>query len=180
MPCMTSIVAQGWRNVSLLSFELASRSQGGQRKGKDQDHGDQEFVHGAFLAEPRHERLWYCDQRQAWSTAAQVDGIVSRLVASGGCSQLYRLLTVSLPDEFRPGHVDGTVDGPRLGARVVLEDFHHQCGVFGEDHAGLQACARRPTCRLVSAESSGGIDRHVSVETLANSGGSPLVNLISQ
>ena len=29
------------------------------------------------------------------------------------------------------------------------------------------------------AESSGGIDRHVSVETLANSGGSPLVNLIS-
>ena len=57
-----------------------------------------------------------------------MDGIVSRLVASGGCSQLYRLLTVNLPDEFRPGHVDGTVDGPRLGGAISGEKSE-------EDHA---------------------------------------------
>ena len=38
------------------------------------------------------------------------------------CSQLYRLLTVNLPDEFRPGHVDGTVDGPRLGGAISGEN----------------------------------------------------------
>src|SRR5690349_23805271 len=56
-------------------------------------------------------------------------------------STAHHLLAVGLrdlSDELRPGHVDGAVDGPSLRPRIVLEDFHHQCGVVGEDHAGLQ------------------------------------------
>ena len=42
-----------------------------------------------------------------------------------------------LPDELRPRHVHGGVDGPGLGPRIVLEDLHHQRGVVGDDDAGL-------------------------------------------
>src|SRR3984957_18819063 len=94
------------------------------------------------------------------------------LRAGTGPPPAYRLLAVSLrdlPDELRPGHVDGAIDGPRLGARIVLEDFHHQCGVIGEDHAGLQH-AQKSDLSFSLAESAGRIDGHVSVETLANSG----------
>src|SRR5258708_25172511 len=76
----------------------------------------------------------------------------------------HRLLAVSLrdlPDELRPGHVDGAIDGPRLGARIVLEDFHHQCGVIGEDHAGLQH-AQKSDLSFSLAESTGVVYGHVS------------------
>jgi hypothetical protein len=72
----------------------------------------------------------------------------------------YRLLAVSLrdlPDELRPGHVDGAVDAPRLGTRIVLEDFHHQRGIVGEYHAGLQH-AQKPHLPFGLAESTGGDD----------------------
>src|ERR1700729_1974456 len=41
-----------------------------------------------------------------------------------GFRPAYRLLAVSLrdlPDELGPGHVDGAVDGPCLGARIAFE-----------------------------------------------------------
>jgi hypothetical protein len=50
---------------------------------------------------------------------------------------------------------------------VSDEDFHHQCGVIGEDHAGLQH-AQKPDLSFSLAESTGGVDGHVSVEALAN------------
>ena len=127
-----------------------------------------------------HERLWYCNQRQAWSTAAQVGGIVSRLVASGGLFPTPPFTHRKPARRVSPRACRWNCRrAPPRGRDVVLEDFHHQCGVVGEDHAGLQH-AQKADLSFSLAESSEGIDRHVSVETLAKSGGSPLVNLISQ
>src|SRR4029077_9697929 len=53
----------------------------------------------------------------------------SPLSATTRLPPAYRLLAVTLrdlPDELRPGHVDGAVDGAGLRSRIVLEDFHHQ------------------------------------------------------
>jgi hypothetical protein len=66
----------------------------------------------------------------------------------------HRLPAVSMRDlshELRPGHVDGAVDGPGLLSRIVLEDFHHQRGVVGEDHAGLQEPCWSPKSFIVTA-----------------------------
>jgi hypothetical protein len=73
-----------------------------------------------------------------------------------------------LSDKRRPGHVDGAVHGPSLLPRIVLEDFHHQRGVVGEDHAGLQH-AQKTDLSFGLAESTRGVDGHVGVKTLANS-----------
>jgi hypothetical protein len=43
-----------------------------------------------------------------------------------------------LANELGPRHVDGTIDLARLRPCIVPEDFDHQRGVIGEDHAGLQ------------------------------------------
>src|SRR5689334_16951876 len=89
-----------------------------------------------------------------------------------GLPPAYRLLAVSLrdlPNELRPGHVHAGVDGPRFGTCIVLEDFHHQCGVIGEDDAGLQH-AQKPSLSFSLTESTRSVDGHVSVEALANSG----------
>jgi len=74
--------------------------------------------------------------------------------------------------KFGPRHVHGAVDGPRLRPRIVLEDFDHQRGVVGQDHAGLQH-AQKPDLSFGLAESTGGIDCHIGVEALANSGDPP-------
>src|SRR5438067_5677580 len=71
----------------------------------------------------------------AWVLVSASVGTSVRLAAGA------RLLAVrvrDLPHELGPGHVDGAVHGPGLRTRIVLEDFHHQGGVVGEDHAGLQ------------------------------------------
>ena len=85
---------------------------------------------------------------------------------------MHRLFDVGLrdlSDELRPGHVDGAVDGPSLLPCIVLEDFHHQGGVVGEDNAGLQH-AQKTDLPFGLAESTGGVDSHVGVETLADLG----------
>jgi hypothetical protein len=40
-----------------------------------------------------------------------------------------------LPDELGPGHVERGVNRTGLRPRIVFEDFHHQRGVVGKDHA---------------------------------------------
>ena len=42
-----------------------------------------------------------------------------------------------LPDEFRPGHVYGAVDGTSLRACVVFQDLDHQGRVVRDDHPSL-------------------------------------------
>src|SRR6476660_6532497 len=74
-----------------------------------------------------------------------------------------------LPHEFRPGHVNGAVHGPSLRPRIILEDLHHQGGVVGKDHPGLQH-AQETDLSFGFAESSGGIDGDVGVKALANGG----------
>ena len=42
-----------------------------------------------------------------------------------------------LTDKLGPPHIHRAVDLAGLRSRVVLEDFHHQGGVIGEDDARL-------------------------------------------
>src|SRR3984885_3524601 len=74
-----------------------------------------------------------------------------------------------LPHELGPGHVQGAVDGAGLRPRIVLQDFHHQSGVVGEDDAGLQH-AQKTGLALGLAEGSGRVDGHIGVEALASRG----------
>jgi hypothetical protein len=88
------------------------------------------------------ERRWNRFARPAgpsWRVDESCAGVASQAVRSRN-GPTHRLLAVGLcdlPHELGPGHVHRAVNCRSLGPRVVLEDFHHQRGVVGQDHAGL-------------------------------------------
>src|SRR5258705_4593042 len=60
----------------------------------------------------------------------------------------------NLPDELRPWHIYGAVDGTGLGSCVVFQDLDHQARVIRDDHACLQH-AQETYLSLGLAECSG-------------------------
>src|SRR5258708_3579489 len=79
-----------------------------------------------------------------------------------------RLLCVGvgdLADKLGPGHVHGPVHLAGLWSRIILEDFHHQSCVVGQNDTGLQH-AQESDLALGLAEGSRGIDCHIGVQPL--------------
>ena len=75
----------------------------------------------------------------AGDLAAFVSGqhLLVELNAFSAC----RLLSVGvgdLADKLGPGHVHGPVHLAGLRSRIILEDFHHQSCVVGQNDTGLQ------------------------------------------
>jgi Tetracyclin repressor-like, C-terminal domain len=66
-----------------------------------------------------------------------------------------------------PGHVDGPVHLADLWSRIILEDFHHQSCVVGQNDTGLQH-AQESDLALGLAEGSRGIDCHIGIQPLTN------------
>ena len=90
------------------------------------------------------------------STAASADELLS--VGLG-----------NLANKLGPAHIHGCIHLTSLRSPIVLEDFHHQRRIVGENHARLQH-AQKPGLPLGLAERARGIDGHICVETLAHGG----------
>ena len=76
-----------------------------------------------------------------------------------------RLLSVGVGDlaaKLGLGHVHGPVHLAGLWSRIILEDFHHQSCVVGQNDTGLQH-AQESDLALGLAEGSLGIDCHIGV-----------------
>src|ERR1700688_1815485 len=75
----------------------------------------------------------------------------------------------NLANKLGPAHVHGSINLTGLRSPIVLEDFHHQSRIVGENDARLQH-AQKPGLPLGLAERARGIDGHICVETLAHGG----------
>src|SRR5579862_6907256 len=69
----------------------------------------------------------------------------------------------NLANKLGPAHVHGSVNLTGLRSPIVLEDFHHQGRIVGENDARLQH-AQKPGLPLGLAECTRGIDGHICVE----------------